>query len=229
MLYNVISGKFNFTSFILYTISALIVIFLTQPIHEWAHAFTAHKLGDNTAKFQGRLTLNPIAHIDWLGAASILFFGFGWAKPVPVNMHRFKNPKVGMAITAFAGPLSNLCLAFASFLLFNVLAVFAQLTQLTFLIYVMLILSFIADINITLAVFNLIPVPPLDGSRILFAFLPDRYYYKLMRYEQYIYIGLLLIIFCTNVFDYTVIALSDFVFNKLLSLASLPFTLFGLL
>mgnify|MGYP006992103760 CR=1 FL=1 len=120
MLREILSGEMDFMGAIIYILSTLTVIFLTLPIHEFAHGFTAVKLGDDTPRWQGRLTLNPFAHIDYFGALCILLFGFGWAKPVQVNQRNFRNPKRDMAITAFAGPLSNIIVAFVAMLLFNV-------------------------------------------------------------------------------------------------------------
>ena len=115
------SGNMDIISIIVYIISSLMVIFLVMPLHEWAHGFIANKLGDRTAKLQGRLTLNPLAHIDYLGAAMILLIGFGWAKPVPVDPRYFKKPKRDMALTALAGPVSNLLAAIVSGLIFNII------------------------------------------------------------------------------------------------------------
>ena len=122
MLLDLISGaEFQISDVLVYILSALTVIFLTMPVHEFAHAFAAYKLGDYSQKYAGRLTLNPFAHIDWFGALCIILAGFGWAKPVEVNSYNFKNRKRDMAITAFAGPLANLVVAFVCVLAQNLL------------------------------------------------------------------------------------------------------------
>lgn len=198
MLSSLLSGSLDFTSAVIYVISALVVIFLTLPIHEFAHGYTAVKLGDDTPRWQGRLTLNPFAHIDYMGSLFILLFGFGWAKPVGVNARNFKSPKRDMAITAFAGPLSNIIMAFLFMLIVYLLDALNMTGGAWF--YLAMFCLFVVQINVSLAVFNLIPIPPLDGSRILTAFLPDRTYYKIMQYERYIYLGFILLLF-TNVLD----------------------------
>lgn len=169
---------------------------LAVSFHEFSHAFAARLLGDNTAKEAGRLSLNPIKHIDPLGLISLLIFGFGWAKPVPIRSDKFKNPKLGMTLTAFAGPLSNFVLAFAALLIALVLEII--LPNSSRYIYLFKILSATAYLSIAFGIFNLFPFPPLDGSKILFSVLPDRIYYKMLRFEKYGIFVLLILIFILN-------------------------------
>lgn len=222
MLFNALRGGINITEALAFIISSLIVVFLTLPVHEFAHGFVATKLGDPTPKWQGRLTLNPLMHIDWLGALCILVFGFGWAKPVSVDMRNFKRPKTDMALVAAAGPVANLLLALISLIIANLIALVNTSFQIIF--YIELICYFVAQINVYLAVFNLIPVPPLDGSRILSVFLPKRTYYKIMQYERYIVIAVFVLIY-TGVLSRPLSAISSAVMSLLSNIASLPFVL----
>ena len=159
-------------------------VFLCLTVHETCHGLAAYGLGDPTAKRQHRLSLNPLRHIDWFGLAMMVVAGFGWAKPVPVNPNYFKNPKRGMAITALAGPVSNFAL---SLLLLGIVRIFWQTAFDS--AWIMFLVE-TAILSIGLGVFNLIPFPPLDGSKVLFAVLPDRAYDFVLRYER---IGMLLL------------------------------------
>ena len=171
-----------------YIIRALVAL-VAIPFHEAGHALAAWLLGDDTAKRQGRLSLNPFAHFDLLGTLCMIFAGVGWAKPVSTDPRNFKNPKIGMALTALAGPVANMILAYLAMVLWKVMYYWAPVSQGT--VYIAYFLKYMALMNVSLAVFNFIPVPPLDGSRILLVLLPQRLYFGLMRYERYIMIALL--------------------------------------
>ena len=175
-------GGFDFT-YILSILLSVVPSLLCITFHELSHGFVAYKLGDDTAKRAGRLTLNPIKHIDPMGLLMMAVFHFGWAKPVPINMYNFKNPKKGMAVTALAGPVSNMILAFVFMLLYG--ALYQPLYRSSAGQYLLQMLSLGAYISTALAVFNLIPIPPLDGSKVLLAVLNDENYARLMRYERY--------------------------------------------
>ena len=167
-------------------------VLLCLTVHETCHGLAAYALGDPTAKRMHRLSLNPLHHIDWLGLASMLICGFGWAKPVPVDMRYFKNKRVGMALTALAGPLSNFLLALAA-LFFASLIYRMELTG-AFVVWLFYFLLTTAMLSIGLGLFNLVPIPPLDGSKALFSFLPEDAYNTLMRYERYGMLVLLLLV-----------------------------------
>lgn len=171
-------------------------VLLCLTVHEASHGLAALSLGDDTAREENRLSLNPLRHIDWLGLLMMFAVGFGWAKPVPVDPRSFKDPKRGMALTALAGPLSNFALAFLLVLLSKGIYLYAAYTPVWDGIFNFLLST--AVLSIGLGLFNLIPIPPLDGSKALFALLPDRAYFTLMRYERYGML-LLLLLFFTNV------------------------------
>lgn len=167
-------------------------VLLCLTVHETCHGLAAYALGDPTAKRMHRLSFNPLHHIDWLGLASMVICGFGWAKPVPVDMRYFKKPKVGMAVTALAGPVSNFILAMLLLFASSLLARFAPAGGAAFWLFSFLTST--AVLSIGLGLFNLVPIPPLDGSKVLFSVLPEGAYYTLMRYERYGMVILLLIV-----------------------------------
>lgn len=174
--------RFSFSTLI-YTIPAILI---ALTLHEYAHGYVSSRLGDPTPQAEGRLSFNPMRHLDPVGTLCLLFFGFGWAKPVMVNAYYYNNRKKGMVMVALAGPLMNLSIAFLSLFCLGLLARFGGMWIAGPVgDYVMTLLSVIASINIGLGVFNLIPFPPLDGSKILSAVLPSDQYFKLMEYESY--------------------------------------------
>ena len=171
----------------------LAAVFLCLTIHETCHGLAAYALGDPTAKRAHRLSLNPLRHIDWIGFVMMIVAGFGWAKPVPVNPNYFKKPKQGMAITALAGPVSNFVLALLLLLAARLVYLRALATgTLPETLFTFLVNT--ASLSVGLGLFNLVPVPPLDGSKVVAVLLPDRAYNWLMRYEQFGMVLLVIII-----------------------------------
>ena len=187
---------------------ALPVTVMALSAHESAHGYAAYKLGDPTARSLGRITLNPVKHFDLFGFLSMLVFHIGWAKPVPINARYFKNPRRDFAIVGAAGPLSNVALALIHLLILRLVMFFSTnalkngaLTEglgLAILSVVVYILYMGVAMNVILAIFNLIPVPPFDGSRIFYAFLPPKWYFGVMKYERYIMLGCILLFFALN-------------------------------
>lgn len=233
----------NFFNDLPMMILALPAILLSLSIHEAAHGYAAYKLGDPTAKNLGRLTLNPLKHINLFGFIAMLFFRVGWANPVPINTRNFKNPRKGMAISSAAGPLSNLCLAIIFTILLRLVlipigsiseglyltsgnrywideslhqnALFVVLSLLAVMLYLGI------SLNLNLMFFNLIPLPPLDGSRIAYIFLPTDIYFKIMQYEQYIMIAFIILL-ATNIISLPLGFLTNGVTDLLYSVTGMP-------
>lgn len=200
MLEALLSGDIR--TFMMSLLFRLPIVLLALCLHETAHSFVAYKLGDPTAKALGRLTLNPLKHLDPIGFGCMVLFGFGWAKPVPIDTRYFKEPKKGMALTAAAGPVSNILLAFVFAILLRIMV--GVLTSLNissvselgyWVIYSLQTFLLLGiRLNLSLAVFNLIPIPPFDGSRIFLSMLPEKTYFAVMRYERYIYVAFLFVL-----------------------------------
>ncbi len=217
----------NVTMILFSLISSLIVVWFILPLMGWAEAKVADKLGDPTPRNGGFLSLNPMRHIDPFGALFIIFFGFGWGKGVAANPYYFKNRKSGTILSALAGPLvlllSSLVLCFVQQGL--TYAVF-QTGGSQFLVSVITILKMIINLNVAIAVFNILPIPPLSGSRILFALLPPRYMEFYYRYQQIFFIALMVLIF-SRVLTIPIAWLSNLILEFLYWIAALPFQLFS--
>ena len=192
-------------------------VLLCLSVHETCHGLAALVLGDPTAKARHRLSLNPLRHIDWLGLAMMFVAGFGWAKPVPVNPNYFKKPKQGMAVTALAGPASNFLLALLAMLISRLIYLYAPYNPVWQTVFDFCLYT-VAPLSIGLGLFNLLPLPPLDGSKVLAMFLPDRAYAVWMRYERY---GMLVLL----VLSFADIG-SSLISNAILGVYSAFFTLF---
>lgn len=214
---NFFSGSQSPVEILMNIFILLMIVFVAFPFHECAHAFMAKRLGDTTAEQAGRLTLNPFAHIDLMGALAMFLFGIGWAKPVPVDVYKCKKvkPKMAMAITAIAGPLSNILLSLVVLIIYKVLFYTVMINSNdTSMYYLQYALEAIISINLYLAVFNLIPIPPFDGSRLFLSFLPERIYFKIMKYERFIMFGLLILLW-TGILSLPLSIASDWLFSGL--------------
>lgn len=192
-----------------------VVVLLAISIHEMAHGFMAYALGDKTAKAMGRLSLNPFRHLDVVGSLCLLFFGFGWAKPVVVNPYYFKKPKRDMILTSLAGPLSNFLMAFLGLVIFKVLLMTKALyVNMLLTKILMAFLNNFIFLNIGLGVFNLLPIPPLDGSKIFLPLLPERLFVDIMRYEHLGWI-VLMVALALDVLSPVIGTLGNWVFEAL--------------
>ena len=222
MLIDLIQSGFN-KDLLIQVLLSIPVILFSLTFHEVAHGYIAYRMGDTTARDLGRLTLNPIKHLDPIGSLLMLTVGYGWAKPVPINTRRFENPKKGMALTALAGPVSNFIIATVSVAIYSLMVAalnvqaIAQaivlnegLLNLYRAIYLMFKLS--AYLNVSLAVFNLIPLPPFDGSRIFYSFLPAKLYFAVMKYERYILIVFLALLY-TGVVSLPISFITDMIID----------------
>ena len=192
----------NLGESVMLILTTLVIVLISLTFHEYAHGWMAMKLGDTTAKSSGRLSLNPFAHLDPIGFLCMVFFGFGWAKPVPIDTRNFKHPKRDMALTGLAGPIANLLLAFVIMIPYVILInlINAEKIPINTEFQYNLIIAFARFVwnfhylNLTLALFNFIPVPPLDGSRVLYAVLPDKAYFGVMKYERYLSLAIMVLL-----------------------------------
>lgn len=202
-------------------LSLVIAVVLAMSIHEMAHGLVSYWLGDPTAKMQGRISLNPFAHVDWLGVLCLLLFHFGWAKPVPIDASYYKDRKTGIIWTSFAGPLANFLLAFICVFIYILLIVFLpQFVYSGIGSFIVSTLSTSATLNVGFGLFNLIPVPPLDGSKILFAFLPDEQYYRFIEGSPFFMLVLILLIYM-NVLNVPLATLQNNILQFFINISSM--------
>ncbi|HJD23325.1 MAG TPA: site-2 protease family protein [Firmicutes bacterium] len=203
-------GSFSLETLLFTFLSYAMVILLALPVHELAHGYVADRMGDHTARWSGRLTMNPFAHLDLMGTLMIFLFGFGYAKPVPVNPRNFRNYKTGMALTALAGPASNLLMTFLSLLILRLFYLFLPAGLALNIAYIFF--RQFALINVSLAVFNLLPIPPLDGFRIVANVLPPKWSYFVDRYQMYITLVVMALAF-SGVLSWPISRISTWIFN----------------
>lgn len=194
---------------------------LTMTLHEFAHSYVSYRLGDNTPKTTGRLTLNPLKHIDPLGALCLAIFHFGWAKPVQVNPQAYKNPKKGMALTALAGPLMNFLITFFAMFGMGIIAKMGNYTSSGIISnYLYILFYYIAILSTGLGIFNLIPFPPLDGSKVFGAILPEKIYFGYMKYERYGMLILFILLY-SNLLDIPLNWLNETITNGMFSIVKI--------
>lgn len=225
MLDYLLTGDGDWRSYLIHLLLSLPIILFALSLHETAHGYVAAKLGDPTAKSLGRLTLNPIKHLDPIGFLCMVLFGFGWANPVPINSRYFKKPRRDMAFCALAGPVSNLLAAVGFSLLcgifwflFTLISVKVGFpNDMTFMLseHFLIFLYYGVSLNVTLAVFNLLPIPPLDGSRIVSAFLPAKLAYKYLKYERIISI-ILMVLLLVGVLSPVISIATNFIIDGLM-------------
>ena len=234
MLDYLITGDGDWRTYLIHLLLSLPIILFALSLHETAHGYIASKLGDPTAKSLGRLTLNPLKHLDIIGFICMLLFGFGWAHPVPINSRYFKKPRRDMALTALAGPVSNLLAALVFSVLYgiallglNIFAAkvgFSNETAAMLAEHFLIFLYYGVSLNVTLAVFNLLPIPPLDGSRIVSAFLPPKLAYKYLKYERIISI-VLMVLLLVGVLSPVISIATDLIIDGLMWIPSLILSL----
>jgi len=218
-------NNFDFSG-ILELVLRVAAVLLCIMVHEVSHGLAAYWLGDPTAKASHRLSFNPIRHIDPIGALMMVVVGFGWAKPVPIDMRYFKKPKSGMAISALAGPLSNFILAYVALMVYFAVLPFASQRGASVVLAGLLdFLVSLALLSIGLGLFNLIPFPPLDGFKVLGALLPNRLYYSILRYERYGMLALMALLWL-GFLDTPLSAARGFVLDLIVAGASWPYNFF---
>lgn len=217
-------GSGNIIVILMSVLASLFLVFCVIPMHEYAHAWMAYKMGDKSIKLRGRLTMNPLAHIDPIGAIMIALIGFGWGRPTPVDERNFKDPRKGIALTALAGPVANLLLGFV--LLFIATAFYSLSgivdTILGVAIYNFLYIS--AQITIYLAVLNLLPIPGFDGFSVLSVFLTDKQYYAVMANQQIVFIVVIVLLF-SGLLSKPLSLIANLIIQLFITISALPFAL----